>query len=114
LNAIPELQLVEVEGWNRNKGLCCGAGGGQMWMEEQNKDRVNVKRTLQLIETGADVIASACPFCSTMLTDGLKSQSKEDAIRQLDVAELLLESCTETAPKKAKSKTKKRAAAESA
>jgi Fe-S oxidoreductase len=102
LKAIPELDLVEVEGWNRNKGLCCGAGGAQMWMEEQNKDRVNVKRTLQLLDTGAEVIASGCPFCSTMLTDGLKSQSKEDEVRQLDIAELLLESCSEPAAKPAK------------
>jgi Fe-S oxidoreductase len=117
LKAIPELELVEAEGWNRNKGLCCGAGGAQMWMEEQNKDRVNVKRTLQLLDTGAEVIASGCPFCSTMLTDGLKSQSKEDEVRQLDIAELLLESCSEPAPKpakKTKAKSKKDEAAESA
>ncbi len=105
LKRIPGLELVEAEGWNRNKGLCCGAGGAQMWMEEQNKDRVNVKRTLQLLDTGATTIASGCPFCQTMLTDGLKSQSKEEEIRQLDVAELLQESClAEDAPKKKKGK----------
>ena len=93
LKAIPGVQLVEAEGWNRQKGLCCGAGGAQMWMEEQNKDRVNVKRTLQLVDTQATTIASACPFCMTMLTDGLKSQSLEDRIKQLDVAELLEQSC---------------------
>jgi Fe-S oxidoreductase len=93
LKRIPGVELVEVEGWNRNKGLCCGAGGAQMWMEEQNKDRVNVKRTLQLLDTGAKTIASGCPFCQTMLTDGLKAQSKEEEIKQLDVAEMLLASC---------------------
>ncbi|MFO0613486.1 MAG: (Fe-S)-binding protein [Polyangiaceae bacterium] len=93
LKRIPGVELVEVEGWNRNKGLCCGAGGAQMWMEEQNKDRVNVKRTLQLVDTGAKTIASGCPFCQTMLTDGLKAESKEDQIKQLDVAEMLLQSC---------------------
>jgi Fe-S oxidoreductase len=93
LKAIPGVELVEVEGWNRKKGLCCGAGGAQMWMEEQNKDRVNVKRTLQLIDTGAKTIASACPFCMTMLKDGVKSQSKEDEIQNLDVVELLARSC---------------------
>ncbi len=113
LKAIPELELVEAEGWNRNKGLCCGAGGAQMWMEEQNKDRVNVKRTLQLLDTGAKVIASGCPFCQTMLTDGLKSQSKEDEIRQLDIAELLLESCT-ASDKPAKKKAKAKPAEETA
>jgi Fe-S oxidoreductase len=93
LAAIPGVELVEVEGWNRKKGLCCGAGGAQMWMEEQNKDRVNVKRSLQLIDTGAKTIASACPFCMTMLKDGVKSQSKEDEIENLDVVELLARSC---------------------
>ena len=78
--------------WNKNKGLCCGAGGAQMCMEEQNKDRVNVKRTLQLLDTGAKTIASGCPFCMTMLTDGLKAHEKEDEIKQMDVAELLAES----------------------
>lgn len=93
LKSIPGVQLVEAEGWNRQKGLCCGAGGAQMWMEEQNKDRVNVKRTLQLLQTEATTIATACPFCQTMITDGLKDQSKEESIRQLDVVELLEESC---------------------
>jgi Fe-S oxidoreductase len=93
LAAIPGVELVEVEGWNKKKGLCCGAGGAQMFMEEQNKDRVNVKRTLQLIDTGATKIASACPFCMTMLKDGVKSQSKEDEIENLDVVELLARSC---------------------
>ena len=93
LKSIPGIDLVEVEGWNRNKGLCCGAGGAQMWMEEQNKDRMNVKRTLQLVGTGAKTVASGCPFCMTMLTDGLKDQELESKIQQKDVAELLAESC---------------------
>jgi Fe-S oxidoreductase len=95
LQAIPGVELVEVEHWNKKDGLCCGAGGAQMWMEEQNKDRVNVKRTLQLVATGAKTIASGCPFCMTMLTDGLKSQELEAEIKQLDVAELLAQSCLE-------------------
>jgi Fe-S oxidoreductase len=93
LEAIPGVELVEVPHWNRQRGLCCGAGGAQMWMEEQNKDRVNVKRTLQLLSTGADTLASGCPFCMTMLTDGIKSQEKEDSIKNLDVAEMLALSC---------------------
>ena len=71
-----------------------------MFMEEQNKDRMNVKRTLQLVDAlgrpqngGAQTIASACPFCMTMLKDGVKSQSKEDEIQTLDVVELLARSC---------------------
>lgn len=92
LKRIPGVELVEAE-MSRSKGLCCGAGGAQMYMEEQNKNRMNVRRTLQLVDTKAQTIASACPFCMTMLTDGLKSQSLEDKIRQLDVVELLDESC---------------------
>jgi Fe-S oxidoreductase len=92
LKRIPGVTLVEAS-MSRTTGLCCGAGGAQMWMEEQNKDRMNVRRTLQLVDTEAKIIASGCPFCMTMLTDGLKSQSLETEIRQLDVAEMLEESC---------------------
>jgi Fe-S oxidoreductase len=104
LRRIPGVELVEPEYWTKQRGLCCGAGGAQMWMEEQNHNRVNIKRTLQLVDSlvqnpteasgGAKTVASACPFCMTMLTDGLKSQSLEDSIRQMDVAELLDKSCT--------------------
>ncbi len=93
LKNIPGVELVEPEYWTKQRGLCCGAGGAQMWMEEQNQDRVNVKRTLQLLDTGAKTIASACPFCMTMLTDGIKSKSLEDQVKQLDVAELLERAC---------------------
>ena len=92
LNAIPGVELVEVPYWNREKGLCCGAGGARMFMEEDNDNRVNNKRALQLIDTGATTLASGCPFCSTMLGDGLKAYEKEDEIAQLDVAEMLLQS----------------------
>jgi Fe-S oxidoreductase len=93
LQGIPGVELVEVEGANKKKGLCCGAGGAQMFMEEQNNNRVNVKRTLQLLDTGATTIASACPFCMTMLSDGIKSQSKEETVRNMDVVEMLALSC---------------------
>jgi Fe-S oxidoreductase len=89
LESIEGLELTEVPYWNRNKGLCCGAGGAQMWMEEQGEERVNNKRTLQLLDTGATTIASACPFCMTMLTDGLKKQDKDEEIGQRDIAEIL-------------------------
>jgi Fe-S oxidoreductase len=92
LQSIPGVELLEVPYWNKNKGLCCGAGGAQMFMEEQGDKRVNVKRTAQLLETGADAIASGCPFCMTMLTDGLKAHEKEESVQQKDVAELLAES----------------------
>ncbi|MEZ4287186.1 MAG: (Fe-S)-binding protein [Polyangiales bacterium] len=89
LQSIKGVELVEVPYWSRNKGLCCGAGGAQMFMEEQGEKRVNNKRTLQLLDTGAKTIASGCPFCMTMLTDGLKAEEKEEEIAQLDVVELL-------------------------
>jgi Fe-S oxidoreductase len=92
LEAIPGVELREVSYWNKNKGLCCGAGGAQMFMEEQGEKRVNVKRTLQLLETGAETVAAGCPFCMTMLTDGLKAHEKEDSVQARDVAELLAES----------------------
>lgn len=93
LESIPGAKLREVNYWNRNRGLCCGAGGAQMFMEERHgTERVNKKRTLQLLETGAKTIASGCPFCMTMLTDGLKAHEKEDSIKQKDIAELLADS----------------------
>ncbi len=91
LARIDGLELVEAD-WNREKGLCCGAGGGQMWMEEQHShERVNKRRTLQLLDTGADMIASGCPFCQTMLTDGIKAMDEElkRPVEQLDIAEVL-------------------------
>ncbi len=91
LQSIEGVELTEVEYWNRNKGLCCGAGGAQMFMEEQGSERVNSKRTLQLLDTGATTIASGCPFCMTMLTDGLKEREKEGEIAQLDLAEILVQ-----------------------
>jgi len=84
------VRLVEAEYWNKSRGLCCGAGGAQMFKEaEPGEERVNNKRTLQLLDTGADTVASACPFCMTMLSDGIKDQEKEDEVSQLDIAQLL-------------------------
>ncbi|MDH3455460.1 MAG: heterodisulfide reductase-related iron-sulfur binding cluster [Gemmatimonadota bacterium] len=89
LASIDGVELSEVPYWNRKKGLCCGAGGAQMFMEEQGEERVNNKRTLQLLDTGATTIASSCPFCMTMLTDGVKNREREDTIGQRDIAEIL-------------------------
>lgn len=76
---------------HHTKSLCCGAGGAQMWMEEQNNDRVNFKRTNQLLDTGASTIAVACPFCMTMVTDGVKNAEKIDTVKVKDIAELVAE-----------------------
>ncbi|MBW2263701.1 MAG: (Fe-S)-binding protein, partial [Deltaproteobacteria bacterium] len=98
LKAIPGSNLVEVER-SRNKGLCCGAGGGQYFKEEEparegaESVRVNSRRTEQLLEAKPDCMATACPFCMTMISDGLKAMDKDEQIRQLDIAEILLESC---------------------
>jgi Fe-S oxidoreductase len=77
----------------RSNGLCCGAGGAQMFKEEEKGDaRINWERTDEALETGASVIASACPFCNTMLTDGVKGKEKEAEVEVLDIAELVARS----------------------
>src|SRR5574339_875056 len=74
----------------KTKGLCCGAGGAQMFKEEEKGTiRVNIERTNEAIETGENVIAAACPFCNTMSTDGVKLAEKEDSVKVLDIAELV-------------------------
>ena len=74
----------------KEKGLCCGAGGAQMFKEsEPGKKEVNIKRTEQALEINPDIIASGCPFCNTMLSDGLKNKEKQDSVKVLDIAELI-------------------------
>ena len=91
LESIDGLTITEVPYWNKQQGLCCGAGGSQYFMEETGGDKVNDKRTLQLLDTGANMIASACPFCMGMVSLGLKNADKEESIRQRDIAEVLAE-----------------------
>ncbi len=84
-----DAELVEMKRC-RSNGLCCGAGGAQMFKEEEKGDRyVNLERTGEAIGTGAQVIAAACPFCNTMLTDGVKNKEKESDVQVLDIAELV-------------------------
>jgi Fe-S oxidoreductase len=74
----------------RSKGMCCGAGGAQMFKEEEKgATRVNFERTREAIATGAGIIASACPFCNTMLTDGVKNGEKEEQVKVMDIAEIV-------------------------
>jgi Fe-S oxidoreductase len=81
--------LVEMKRCKSN-GLCCGAGGAQMFKEEEHGTiRVNQDRTNEAIGTGANIIAAACPFCNTMLTDGVKVKEKEDSVEVLDIAEMI-------------------------
>jgi Fe-S oxidoreductase len=84
-----DAELVEMKRCKSN-GLCCGAGGAQMFKEEEKgTTRVNLERTTEALETGASVIAAACPFCNTMMTDGVKSNEKEDGVKVMDIAELV-------------------------
>ena len=84
-----DAELVEMKRC-KSKGLCCGAGGAQMFKEEEKgATRINFERTHEALETGAGIIASACPFCNTMLTDGVKHEEKEDRVMVLDIAELI-------------------------
>lgn len=84
-----DAELVEMKRC-RSNGLCCGAGGAQMFKEEEKgTSRINADRSNEAIATGASVIAAACPFCNTMITDGVKLADKEEAVQVLDVAELI-------------------------
>lgn len=84
-----DAELIEMKRC-KTKGLCCGAGGAQMFKEEEKGTiRVNSERTNEAIGTGADIIAAACPFCNTMLTDGVKLAEKEESVKVLDIAELV-------------------------
>jgi Fe-S oxidoreductase len=88
LKAIPGVKLVEMER-NRETGMCCGAGGGLMWMEEETGNRINVTRTEQAIAADPTIISSGCPYCLTMLSDGTKAKEVEEKIGTYDVAEIL-------------------------
>jgi Fe-S oxidoreductase len=90
LAAVPGLRLVEMERTGRN-GFCCGAGGGRMWMEETRGTRINLERTRQALATGAETVAVNCPFCMTMLRDGLveTGDPRAGAVTALDISELL-------------------------
>lgn len=88
LAAIPGAKLAEMER-NRESGMCCGAGGGLMWMEEDTGSRINVARTEQALAVNPTVISSGCPYCLTMLADGVKTKEAENTMKTYDVAELL-------------------------
>jgi Fe-S oxidoreductase len=86
-----DAELVEMKNC-KQRGLCCGAGGAQMFKEAEKGDKeVNIARTEEALETTPEVIAAACPFCNTMMSDGVKNKEKENSIRVLDIAELLAE-----------------------
>src|SRR4051812_27056802 len=84
-----DAELVEMKRC-RSKGLCCGAGGAQMFKEEEKGNlRINQERIQEALSTESNIVASACPFCNTMLTDGVKLKEKEESVKVLDIAELV-------------------------
>lgn len=84
-----DAELVEMKRC-KTTGLCCGAGGAQMFKEEEKgTTRINLERSGEALNTGASIIATACPFCNTMLTDGVKNAEKEEEVKVLDIAELI-------------------------
>jgi Fe-S oxidoreductase/nitrate reductase gamma subunit len=88
LAAIPKARVVEMR-QKRERSFCCGAGGGLMWVEEPREKRVNSKRVQQALQTGAEIVAVACPFCMTMLEDGVKATMGEQRLKVMDIAELV-------------------------
>ena len=91
LNLVNTGEQVEMKR-SRDKGFCCGAGGGRMWMEEKTGKKVNIERTEEALTLNPDIISTACPFCMTMLTDGVKEKGKQEEVKVKDFAELVLES----------------------
>ncbi len=90
VGSLAGIDLVEMPR-NGTKGMCCGAGGARMWMEENTGKKVNTERSQEAIATGASRIAVACPFCYVMLDDGVKGEGKDEEVRVQDIAELLWE-----------------------
>jgi Fe-S oxidoreductase/nitrate reductase gamma subunit len=90
LGSINGVKLLEMKR-SRDRGLCCGAGGARMFMEEKIGKRINIERTEEALSLNPDTIASACPFCMTMLTDGVKAKEVADKVQVKDIAEILLE-----------------------
>lgn len=87
-----DVELVEMKR-SRSNGLCCGAGGAQVFKEEEKgTSRISAERTIEAIGTGAKIIVSNCPFCMTMLSDGIKANEREDDVQALDLAELIVQS----------------------
>ena len=85
-----DADLVEMKRC-RTKGLCCGAGGAQMWKEDEpGEKRINMERTEEALETGAEIIAVNCPYCMTMMSDGVKAKEKQESVMVYDLAELIL------------------------
>jgi Fe-S oxidoreductase len=84
-----DAELVEMKSC-KSKGLCCGAGGAQMFKDAENGEKeINIERTEQALEVQPDIVAAACPFCNTMMTDGIKNKEQEGKVEVMDIAELI-------------------------
>jgi Fe-S oxidoreductase len=90
LKSIPGVRMVEME-QNRKNGLCCGGGGGRMWLEEDTGQRVSEMRLSQAMDTHVQVIATACPFCLQMLEDAARVKEVDESLKIRDIAELVAE-----------------------
>jgi Fe-S oxidoreductase len=87
-----DADLVELKRSKAN-GLCCGAGGAQMFKEDEpGEQRINIERADEIISSGAEIVAANCPFCITMITDGTKARDKQDDIMVMDISEMVLQS----------------------
>jgi Fe-S oxidoreductase len=90
LSQLGSVELIEMPR-NKSKGLCCGAGGARMWMEEKIGKRINVERVEEALEQKPQVVAASCPFCQVMINDGVNEKKAGDTVRVADVAELVAE-----------------------
>jgi Fe-S oxidoreductase len=90
IGSLAGIDVVEMPR-NGTRGMCCGAGGARMWMEEHIGKKVNDERSQEAVATGASRIAVACPFCYVMMEDGVKSQGVDEDVKVSDIAEVLLE-----------------------
>jgi Fe-S oxidoreductase len=91
LRSIPGLELVEIENFNRDQSMCCGGGGGGLWLDWPKGERLSDLRVKQAAETGAEILAVACPYCMAMFEDSVKTSYEID-MEVKDVAELLADS----------------------
>ena len=90
IGSLAGIDIVEMPR-NGTRGMCCGAGGARMWMEETIGKKVNTERAQEAIATGAERIAVACPFCYVMMDDGVKGEGKDEEVVVSDIAEVILE-----------------------
>ncbi|HPY36159.1 MAG TPA: (Fe-S)-binding protein, partial [Smithellaceae bacterium] len=91
IKALPGVELVEMKR-NREQSMCCGGGGGGLWMEKIKGERLSDLRVEEALATGANVLATACPYCITMFEDSIRTLNVDDKIKVKDVTELFLES----------------------